>query len=126
MTISWVLGGSWPRNSDSTQNFIARTGWKCPGGFRNLPKRRFSINFWWSLALKFRFYKKFHRQNRLEMSGRRQELPKTSIFRILHCILHYLTGFSGFFSNFFRVVFLDFSSRNLPQIVPNTPQNDPP
>ena len=33
------------------------------------------------LALKFRFYEKFHRQNRLEMSGRRQEPPKTVIFR---------------------------------------------
>ena len=40
LTISWVLGGSWPRNSDSTQNFIARTGWKCPGGVRNPPKRQ--------------------------------------------------------------------------------------
>ena len=58
------------------------------------------------------------------MSGRRQEPPKTSIFRILNSIL-YLIGFSGFFSNFFRVVFLDVSSRNLPEIVPNTPQNDP-
>ena len=41
LVVSWVLGGSWSRNSDSTRNFIARTGWKCPGGVRKAPKRPF-------------------------------------------------------------------------------------
>ena len=35
-----------------------------------------------SLALKFGFYAKSHLQNRLEMSGRLQKPPKTSIFRV--------------------------------------------
>ena len=33
------------------------------------------------LALKFGFYKKFHRQNRLEMSERHEEPPKAVFFR---------------------------------------------
>ena len=35
--VSWVLGGPWPWNSDSTRNFIARTGWKSSENW-----------FWWS------------------------------------------------------------------------------
>ena len=41
---------------------------------------------WRSLAPKFGFYAKFHRQNRLEMSGKLHENSKTSIFRFLRAL----------------------------------------
>ena len=40
------------------------------------------LGFWRLLALKFGFYKKFHRQNRLETSRRLQESTKMYIFPI--------------------------------------------
>ena len=40
LTISWVLGGSWSRNSDSTQNFIARTAPEPPEILKKLRKTK--------------------------------------------------------------------------------------